>query len=74
MVGARRAGRVSPGTRSATAFWTWFAFCGLLFGQQRVKGEESKKWYSHRYGASLAAVALSFMGFAKSILSLVCIL
>ena len=21
---------VSPGTRSATTFWTWFAFCGLL--------------------------------------------
>ena len=21
---------VSPGTRSATTFWTWFAFCRLL--------------------------------------------
>ena len=31
---------VGPGTRSATTFWTWFAFCGLLFV---YKGKESKK-------------------------------
>jgi hypothetical protein len=28
---------VRPGTRSATTFWTWFAFYDTLVNKQRVK-------------------------------------
>jgi len=31
---------VSPGTRSATTFWTWFAFCGyFLVNKDSVYGK-----------------------------------
>jgi hypothetical protein len=46
---------VRPGTRSATTFWTWFAFCYALVNKEQ---SVSKRWYSHRYGASSAAVRL----------------